>query len=68
MCPGDQDVVRIYVVTNPVEYLKSHPSDACTWIRRSFEEIANESSKDKYYRGGGLQYFIWEAQRYLRLA
>jgi len=65
--PGDQDVVRIYAVTIPVECLKSHPSDAFTWIRRSFEDIAKESSKDKYYRGGGLQYFIWESQRYLRL-
>jgi len=66
--PGEQDIVRVYVVTTPVECLKSTASDAYTWIRRSFEEIVKESTVDKYYRGGGLQYFIWEPQRYLRLA
>jgi hypothetical protein len=65
--PSDQDLLRVYVVTTPVECLKSYASDAFTWIRRSFEEILHESITDKYYKGGGIQYFIWEPQRYLRL-
>lgn len=66
--PGDQDLVRVYIVRTPVECLKSYASDAFTWIRRSQEEIQGESLADKYYAGGGCQYFIWEPERYLALA
>jgi hypothetical protein len=66
--PGDQDLVRVYVVRIPVECLKSFASDAFTWMRCSQEEIHTETLADKYFAGGGGQYFIWEPERYLLLA
>jgi hypothetical protein len=66
--PAEQDLVRVYVVKTPVQCLKSTASDAFTWIRRSQEEIKGESLADRYFRGGGCQYFIWEPHRYLVLA
>ncbi len=63
--PAEQDLVRVYVVKTPVQCLKSCVSDAFTWIRRNFEQIKQETLAEKYFRGGGLQYFIWEPQRHL---
>jgi len=66
--PDGQDLERIYKVKTPVECLKSAASDAFTWIVRNQDEIHTESLADKYYRGGGQQFFIWEPQRYLELS
>jgi hypothetical protein len=66
--PGEQDLVRVYVVKRPVECLRSSASDAFTWIRKTHEQIQHESLADRYFRGGGCQYFIWEPARYLELA
>jgi hypothetical protein len=63
--PADQDLVRIYVVKTPVECLKSAVSDAFTWLRADPVEIQEETFSDKYFTGGGCQYFIWEPERYL---
>ena len=65
--PGEQARVRIYVVKTPVPCLKSRVSDAFTWVRRNIEEIKQETLPEKYFHGGGFQYFIWEPQRYLAL-
>jgi len=65
--PGVQDLVRIYVVKTPVQCLKSRVSDAFTWIRRNVEERRHETLAEKYFRGAGMQYFIWEPHRYLAL-
>lgn len=66
--PSEQGLVRVYVVKTPVQCLKSRVSDAFTWIRRNVEQIQQETLPEKYFRGGGFQYFIWEPQRHLTLA
>jgi len=66
--PGEQDLVRVYVVQTPAQCLKSRVSDAFTWIRRNMEQIEQETLSEKYFHGSGFEYFIWEPQRYLTLA
>ncbi len=63
--PGGQDVERVYAVRRPVECLKSTVADAFAWTRRTPIEMFREPQTDKYFRGGGCQYFIWEPMRYL---
>jgi hypothetical protein len=62
----EQATEEQFVVTKPVECLESIASDAFTWLRATEEQIEQEGYRDKYFRGGGRQYFIWESDRLKR--
>jgi hypothetical protein len=62
--PGNQSREHVYVVDRPVEGLKTTVADAFTWTRPQ----PNETTQDKYLRGGAMQFFVWEPWQYFRLA
>lgn len=62
--PGNQEREHVYVVTQPVDGLKSTVADAFTWLRMK----PGETPADKYFHGGGVQFFVWEPGNYFKLA
>lgn len=61
--PHNQDTAHVYRVELPVDALKTTVADAYVdWTRKRERNAA----PPEYRRGGGIQFFIWDAGRYLR--
>ena len=53
-----QDVPWFYRVKAPFQYLTSTVSDAASWLPANGAEAWSISTKNKYFEGGGTQYFV----------
>jgi hypothetical protein len=62
--PSNQTREYVYVVQSPVEGLKSTVADAFTWLRMR----PGETTADKYFHGGAMQFFVWDPADFFKLA